>query len=137
MEKIQSLDVSLLIINGTFCYPGDFLTVPIETHRTTFDTNIVPALILPRLMVDKFLMRPSNVKSGLIYVGCSSSYSYPIPGYGVFTASRAYQDFMGTAIGYELRHRIDGLSYTCGPVASKPYVSKSTELSSEMRKRIN
>lgn len=70
-EKIINLDVSLMLLNVAFFQPGDFLKIPIELHRTTFDSNVVPSLLLVRLMVDKFLQRKNGMRSGLIYVGCN------------------------------------------------------------------
>ena len=54
------------------------------------------------------------MRSGIIYVGCNQSYANPLPGRATFGGSKAYQDFMGTAIGFELCDRIDALSYNCG-----------------------
>lgn len=113
-EKLLNLDVSMLVLNTSFFQPGDFLKIPIEMHRTMFDCSVVPSILMVRLMVDKLLTRKNGMRSGIIYVGCNQSYRHPIPGRATFGACKAFQDFMGTALGFELCDRIDTLSYVCG-----------------------
>ena len=69
MEKILNLDVSILVLNQQYIKHGDFLEIPIEFHRTTFDSNVLPSLVLVKLMIEKFLRRKNSRRSGLIYVG--------------------------------------------------------------------
>ena len=70
-EKILNLNVSLFVLNTSFFQPGDFLSIPIEMHRAMFDSNVVPSLLMVRLMVDKLLTRKNGMRSGIIYVGCN------------------------------------------------------------------
>ena len=69
---------------------GDFLDIPMELHRATFDSIVVPSLVLVKLMVEKFIQRKNGLRSGLINVTNSPSYYNPIPGKSTFAASKAY-----------------------------------------------
>ena len=88
--------------------------MPIEVHRAVFDNNVVPSLVLIRQIVGRMLERKNGRRSALIYVGSNPGYAYPVPGQSMYVASKAYQDFVGAAVGFELSDRIDGLSFTCG-----------------------
>ena len=80
----------MLVLNTSFFQPGDFLKIPIEMHRAMFDSNVVPSLLMVRLMVDKLLTRKNGMRSGIIYVGCNQSYACPLPGRATFGGSKAY-----------------------------------------------
>ena len=55
----------MLVLMAGIKVDGDFLKVPIEQHRALFDINVVPSLILARLMTDRFLNRTK--RSAIVY----------------------------------------------------------------------
>ena len=63
------MDVSILALIAGQRIDGDFTEIPIEKHRALFDTNIVPSLVLARLMADRFLKREK--RGALIYSSSS------------------------------------------------------------------
>ncbi|TNV77015.1 hypothetical protein FGO68_gene12886 [Halteria grandinella] len=116
IDKIASLDISLLINNAGYLVPGDFDRIPLEEHKHMIDVGIMPATMITKLLTDKMLAR--GKRTGTMFVSSVQAQA-PIAGTATYGASKVYMDFLAKALAHEHRAQMDVMSYQCGLVATK------------------
>jgi short-subunit dehydrogenase len=60
VDKINDLDISILINNAGYLVPGDFERVSLEDHKAMLDVGIMPATMLTKLLTDKMINRATG-----------------------------------------------------------------------------
>ena len=60
VDKINDLDISLLVNNAGYLVPGDFERVPIEEHKNMLAVGIMTATMLTKLLTDKMITRATG-----------------------------------------------------------------------------
>ena len=55
IDKVQDLDISILVNNVGYLQPGDFGDISLEDHKQMLDVGIIPATLLSKLLMSKML----------------------------------------------------------------------------------
>ena len=69
-----------------------------------------------KVLIEKILDRKK--KTGIIFISSHLGLK-PYPGHLTYSASKSYVNFLSQGLNYELKEKVDVLSYACGVVGNK------------------
>ena len=98
-ENIKNKEISLLVNNAGFGLSGGFLNNPIDNYLKMIDVNCTASLILTKIIAEK--MKKRN-KGSIIFIG-SILGLIPTPYNSVYSATKAFEDFLASSLWYELK----------------------------------
>ena len=116
IEIFSKYDISILINNVGVREVQNFNEFTLDQVYNMSVINVVPQVVLTRMLIDKFLERKN--RSAIINMSSSSSV-YPLPNFVLYSATKVLNDYFSRGISYELQNKVDILS-------AKPFFVKSS-----------
>ncbi len=110
------MDVSLVVSNAGYSQCGPFKEVPIHLHKRMIDVNVIPCVILPKLLLPQMLKRVN--RSGMIWVSSINAVG-PTAGHVTYCGTKIFEASLGQSLNHELRDKIDCLSHAPGITQTK------------------
>ncbi|MFH0734063.1 MAG: SDR family oxidoreductase [bacterium] len=98
-ENIKNKEISLLVNNAGFGQSGSFLDNPLDNYIKMIDVNCTTPLFLTKTIAEK--MKKRN-KGSIIFIG-SILGLIPTPYNSVYSATKAFEDFLASSLWYELK----------------------------------
>ena len=110
-EKIQNIDIDVLVNNAGFGLAGEFLDNQLSEYIKMIDVNCAAPLYLTKIIADKMKFKKSGA---IIFIGSTLSF-IPTPFNSVYSASKAFIESFACSLWYELKkYNIDVLSVNPG-----------------------
>ena len=106
-DQLQGLDISILINNVGIDYRAFFQEADETNLKEVTIVNTLPMVILSKKLIPTMLNR--SKRSAVINVGSFAGTS-PIPYFGVYSATKAFNDYFSQGLSYEMKKKIDILS---------------------------
>ena len=106
-EQLQGLDISILINNVGTVFQEFFEEFDEDNLKEMTIVNTLPMVILSKKLIPPMLNR--SKRSAIINVS-SFAGSAPIPYYSVYSASKAYMDYLSQGLSYEVKRKVDIMS---------------------------
>ena len=114
-QKIKDLDISILINNAGQSIRGYYHDISLSEIRNVILVNCLAHALITRVLLPKLAARAQ--KSAIINMA-STAASYPRPIVQVYSASKAFHDYLSQGLVYE-HPNIDVISLKPGSVATK------------------
>jgi hypothetical protein len=126
-DTIKELPVSILINNASFGITGFFPNNPLTTYDEMINVNVKAYVNLTHAFLPAMVTRN---RGALIYTSSLNVVS-PIGGCAVYTATKAFEYYFGSALWYELKHTdIDVMVVLPGPTKTNFQKRAGTKISS-------
>ena len=117
-DKLKDIDVALLILNAGVGQVGPFSEAPAERLQHVMSINALHPMYTAKVMINQLLERKE--RSAIVVVS-SGLGGRPIPGCVTYSSAKACSSFMAQALSYEVRDKIDVMSYEAGPAGTKMF----------------
>ncbi len=115
-EQLKDIDIGLLILNAGWAVMGPFKDLtPLEIEQTV-TINALHPIYLCKALLPSLLSRTK--RSGII-ITSSGLGSVAVPGIITYSASKSFSSFLGQGLNFELKDKVDVLSFECGEVSTK------------------
>ena len=124
-EELKGLDVSILVNNVGVGNSGFFHQDSDEVTDEYILVNILPQMMMTKKLIPKFLKRP--IKSAIVNVS-SILGGKATPYAAMYTATKAFDDFLSRCLSIEYRNKIDLLSFRPGSVTSQLTFGRKKDL---------
>jgi short-subunit dehydrogenase len=95
---------------------GSFVDLTHEEIETTVNVDTLHPIYLCKTLLPKLLLRE---KRSAILITSSAFGTFVCPGISAYNASKAFVTYLGQGLNFELREKIDVLSYEAGRVGTK------------------
>lgn len=116
IDKIKHLDVSIAVHNAGYSQCGPYKDVPTYLHKRMIDVNVVPCVLLPKLLLPLMKKRPQ--RSANIWVS-SVNTVHPSSGHATYCGTKVFEDFIARSLSHELRDKIDCMCHRPGVTSTK------------------
>ena len=116
IEKVKHLDISIAIHNAGYSQCGAYKDVPLYLHKRMIDVNVVPCVLLPKLLLPT--MKKRTLRSANIWVS-SVNAVHPTAGHATYCGTKVFEDFMARSLSHELRDKIDCMCHRPGVTSTK------------------
>ena len=105
--KADHLDISIIVNNVGIGVPSEFINQSLEDVYNTMIVNMLPQGVITKIFIDKLVKREK--KSAFINISSVACLT-PIPNFAVYSATKAFNDFLSRALQVEFSGKIDFLS---------------------------
>ena len=114
-NRLEGIDIGLLIANAGLMSFGPFAETRDWEVEEVFNVNATQVVYLIKVMVNQLINRydANGLRSGII-ITSSGLGSMPISGTITYSAAKSFASFMGEGLNYELKDKIDVMSYQAG-----------------------
>jgi short-subunit dehydrogenase len=103
----KNIDIDILVNNAGFGYYGDFIDTDLEKQVEMINLNVISLIELTRLFLPSMIKK----KFGKILNVASIAGFQPIPGHGIYSATKAFVLNFSESIACELKGT--GVAVTC------------------------
>jgi short-subunit dehydrogenase len=93
-----------------------FLDLRPQEVQDIVTINAIHPAYLSRVLLPQILTRP---KRSAILITSSGVASFPASGMAAYSASKAFASFLGQALNFELKDKVDVISYEAGETSTK------------------
>jgi 17beta-estradiol 17-dehydrogenase / very-long-chain 3-oxoacyl-CoA reductase len=106
-DQVKDLEISFLVNNVGVALIEHFSETPIDKIQELFIVNMAPQLLLSHKIIP--LMQKRDKRSGIVNVSSMTGLC-PLPYDAVYSASKAFTDFLSRALSVEYQKKIDIIS---------------------------
>ncbi len=106
----------MLFLNAGFGAIGAFTSISNNEVQNVVAVNAVHPIYTAKVLIDQMLAR--NHLSAIV-VTSSGLAHMPMPGCLTYSASKIFADYLAQGLNYELKGKVDVLSWQCGEVSTK------------------
>lgn len=116
-EPLRGLDIGMLVLNAGWGQFGPFYWQSMEETERQVKLNVMHAVYMAKVLLSQQIERfeRTGKKSGMIFTSSILGRT-PTPGYTVYSAGKAFDDFMARGLNVELDGKVDVMSYNAGMV---------------------
>jgi hypothetical protein len=115
-KAVADIDVDILVNNAGFGYAGRFDKQETERLKSMVQVNCVAPVVLTSVLMAK--MKARN-RGAIIFTGSIAGHQ-PVPLHGLYSATKAFDLFLGESLWAELRDQgIDVITLEPGPTESE------------------
>lgn len=115
LSKVEDLDIGILCVNAGVNISGPFNETSDEAIESMVNVNATQVAYVLKVLIPKMLKRfdDTGVKSA-ITVTSSGMGRVIAPGFATYCAGKAFATSITEALNYELKGKIDIMSYCAG-----------------------
>ena len=119
-SNLEKYDIGLLALNAGVGTMGPFDQLYEEEVERIVNVNALHVIYMSKLMVHQFLKRydTKGVKSAIV-VTSSGLGAIPVSGTITYSATKSFASFVAEGLNYELKGKVDVMSYQAGEVTTK------------------
>jgi 17beta-estradiol 17-dehydrogenase / very-long-chain 3-oxoacyl-CoA reductase len=119
-SRLSHYEISVLINNVGVGHHGDFETQDLKDMENLLAVNLYPMTFLSHALIPSFLQRFEQTQRRSLILNISSIFAIKSPpGVAVYSATKAYNDFLSRALSYEYSKAITVTSLRPGFVVSQ------------------
>ena len=103
-DVIEKYNISILVNNVGTSVPAFYGKISLDDIRRVISMNTFPQVILSKLLIEKMLLK--ETRSAIINLS-SSAANVAMKTFGLYSATKAFNDFLSRGMAEELQHKID------------------------------
>ena len=115
-DELAQIDVAMLFLNAGYLQAGAFKDISNEAVESMVAVNCVQVSHTFKVMLPHLLKREK--RSAVVSVASIASLR-PVPGLLTYSATKTFAHFMGKGANFELKDKVDVLSWQPGEIETK------------------
>ena len=114
--SVKDIDIGMLFLNAGWGQMSPFMDLRPEEIEQIVTINALHPCYLTKVLLKQLLDRKQR---GAIVITSSGLAAFPAAGSLAYSASKAFASYFGQGLNYEIKDKIDVLSFECGETSTK------------------
>eukprot|EP00347_Sterkiella_histriomuscorum_P002655 403367310 len=123
--KLSDIDIGMLLLNAGWTQTCPFIDLTPEQIEYTVNINALHPAYLSKVLIKQLQARTQR---SAIIITSSGLAGFPASGAITYSASKAFSSFLGQGLNYELKDKIDVMSYELGETRTKLLGSRKSPM---------
>lgn len=115
-QELDGIDIAMLFLNAGMGLMGPFTDITGPETEEIVTVNALHPIYLIKALLNSILKR--NARTAIV-ITSSGLGSAPMPGILAYSCSKSFSSFLGEGLNWELKDKVDVLSWQCGEVSTK------------------
>ncbi|CDW77317.1 short chain dehydrogenase reductase family protein [Stylonychia lemnae] len=124
-SQLRDIDIGMLLLNAGWTQATPFIDFTPENIEATVNINAVHPAYLSKVLVNQLNERKQR---SAIIITSSGLGSIPASGFITYSASKAFAGFLGQGLNFELKKKMDVMTFECGETRTKLMGSRKSRM---------